>query len=968
MTILNVVRHILLYTHAVSFLSGRSNTKGSKETAQIGFLVADDNHQKDNLLKLVSFAEERFNNASRDVSVQIVVQTYDQFSLYGLVEATCSLVEEGVFAVISPEGSSNVANQADILGPLNIPLLSIVATDPQIKRVSRRSLLLLSAGDDYQARAILDLLKFYDWNEVSLVASDTSYGTNAINAFQNLLSLETSRKFSIKSSTFFRATSQINQINFTSTLGILKRSLTRVVILICESKYAKPFFEAANQMEMMTSGYVWIVTDAITANPRALAFGGFYPSYYEGLIGITPSINTNSNTYKTFKDELLLQERSLTADNLTPHMTLTYDAITLVGKVLNNLQYQKTEQSASCKQQISWNSGELVSRKLRSTPMNGITGFFNFTSEGLRAKAAYNIVNFVNPGVFAHIGHWKSHDGLHMPYHKDSDDVKFIGGVTYHPRGSPKGLSGEHLRLGVTNNAPFAAEMRGCEGTKCWEGITPDTIRQLAAVMNFTYEFVEPEDKLFGTYNKETEVWTGLIGDLLSNRIDMIAMDLSVSFERKTYIDFSVSFMDSGISLAVRGQSDKGNVFFFLSPFSESVWIMVIVSILIVSLIQSLFNKLSPSGEYGRIVHAMQVCGCTECVRRREITVQENVRLKDYKDTECLVDQAKELSKEDMSLFNAVWIVGAGFVGQAGEAMPTSSSGRFVLFTWWFFVMLMTSLYTANLTAFITLDKIGVKIDNAKDLLSQNRYTWGILNDSFVEALLENNIDSEYKKILDRAEKLTSVADGVQRVRDGNFVFIDETPAISYNVMGECDIFYVGGEVQTFDYAFGFPKNSPYSPLINTQLIRLREQGFFDEVWKTWDKTPDHVGCGSSNNNSKGVTLTLTNVRGIFLFLSIGIVISVMLILIEMVIAAHKDEGDADHLSFSSKLSRRFRLKILDIKTQWVRQSNRKTIAHFPINGKVHFPVSADSDNGIELSVKPLTESEGLEYEQGNMV
>jgi len=315
-----------------------------------------------------------------------------------------------------------------------------------------------------------------------------------------------------------------------------------------------------------------------------------------------------------------------------------------------------------------------------------------------------------------------------------------------------------------------------------------------------------------------------------------------------------------------------------------------------------------------------------------------------------------------------VWIVGAGFVGQAGEAMPTSSSGRFVLFTWWFFVMLMTSLYTANLTAFITLDKIGVKIDNAKDLLSQNRYTWGILNDSFVEALLENNIDPEYKKILDRAEKLTSVADGVQRVRDGNFVFIDETPAISYNVMGECDIFYVGGEVQTFDYAFGFPKNSPYSPLINTQLIRLREQGFFDEVWKSWDKTPDHVGCGSSNNNSKGVTLTLTNVRGIFLFLSIGIVISVMLILIEMVIAAHKDEGDADHLSFGSKLTRRFRLKILDIKTQWVRQSNRKTIAHFPINGKVHFPVSGDSDNGIELSVKPLTESEGLEYEQGNMV
>ena len=354
MTILNVVRHIILFTQAVSFLSGRSSLRGYKEVSQIGFLVSQDHRQKDNLLKLISFAEEKFNNVSEDNTVGIVVRTYDEFSLYSLVEATCSLVEDGVFAVISPVGSNNVANQADILGPLDIPLLSLVATDPQIKRFSRGSLLLLSPGDEYQARAILDLLKFYDWYEVSLVASDSNYGTNAINAFQNLLTWETSRKFAIKSSTFFRSNSQVEKIDFTKTLEILKRSLTRVAILICESKYAKSFFMAANEMGMMKAGYVWIVTDAITGDHQSLSFSdGYYPSYYEGLIGLTPAINSKSMRYRSFKDEFLMRERGIKAENLTPHMTLTYDAIHLVGNVLDKMQDSITPQTASCKVQAT---------------------------------------------------------------------------------------------------------------------------------------------------------------------------------------------------------------------------------------------------------------------------------------------------------------------------------------------------------------------------------------------------------------------------------------------------------------------------------------------------------------------------------------------------------------------------------------------------------------------------------------
>ena len=98
-----------------------------------------------------------------------------------------------------------------------------------------------------------------------------------------------------------------------------------------------------------------------------------------------------------------------------------------------------------------------------------------------------------------------------------------------------------------------------------------------------------------------------MIGDLLSQRTDMIAMDLSVGVERKQAIDFTVPIMDSGISLVVMGESGKNNPFFFLSPFGNSVWMTMGAAFIVISSMLNLFSKISPYGDYGQKVHAIQV-------------------------------------------------------------------------------------------------------------------------------------------------------------------------------------------------------------------------------------------------------------------------------------------------------------------------------------------------------------------------
>ena len=51
-----------------------------------------------------------------------------------------------------------------------------------------------------------------------------------------------------------------------------------------------------------------------------------------------------------------------------------------------------------------------------------------------------------------------------------------------------------------------------------------------------------------------------------------------------------------------------------------------------------------------------------------------------------------------------------------------------MLISWWMFVLLMVSCYTANLAAFLTISRIDTTINSAEDLVNQNKLLYGTLN------------------------------------------------------------------------------------------------------------------------------------------------------------------------------------------------------------------------------------------------
>ena len=55
-----------------------------------------------------------------------------------------------------------------------------------------------------------------------------------------------------------------------------------------------------------------------------------------------------------------------------------------------------------------------------------------------------------------------------------------------------------------------------------------------------------------------------------------------------------------------------------------------------------------------------------------------------------------------------------------------SLSSRLVAASWWMFVLLMLSCYTANLAAFLTINKMDSTINSVEDLLRQNKVKVGV--------------------------------------------------------------------------------------------------------------------------------------------------------------------------------------------------------------------------------------------------
>lgn len=66
-------------------------------------------------------------------------------------------------------------------------------------------------------------------------------------------------------------------------------------------------------------------------------------------------------------------------------------------------------------------------------------------------------------------------------------------------------------------------------------------------------------------------------------------------------------------------------------------------------------------------------------------------------------------------------------------------STRIVAGMWWFFTLIMISSYTANLAAFLTVERMDSPIESAEDLAKQTKIKYGALRGGSTAAFFRVN-------------------------------------------------------------------------------------------------------------------------------------------------------------------------------------------------------------------------------------
>lgn len=125
----------------------------------------------------------------------------------------------------------------------------------------------------------------------------------------------------------------------------------------------------------------------------------------------------------------------------------------------------------------------------------------------------------------------------------------------------------------------------------------------------------------------------------------------------------------------------------------------------------------------------------------------------------------------------------------------------------------MLASYTANLAAFLTMDRMGSSINGAEDLAKQVKIKYGaVVGGSTIRFFQESNF-STYQRMWASMESNGDIVhtksndEGVARVKkeNGNYAFMMESVPMEYRTNKECSLMQVGELLDSKGYGIALP-------------------------------------------------------------------------------------------------------------------------------------------------------------------
>ena len=214
----------------------------------------------------------------------------------------------------------------------------------------------------------------------------------------------------------------------------------------------------------------------------------------------------------------------------------------------------------------------------------------------------------------------------------------------------------------------------------CCTGFLIDIILWLERDLDIEFDLFMVEDGKYGTFDRETKQWNGMIRVLMDGKADMALGVLTINSRRKQVVSFSHPFGYQDLKILVSSKSVDSRVKIgteFLIPFEAMLWIASLLMINFILGIVWFMERLSPYGHYhrgyGREKNAFNLSVC----------------------------------------MSYIW--SGVFKLQLEDVMPKSSSARFTTAVFLLATLVLTTSYTANLAASVVSFEVQLPVTGIRD-------------------------------------------------------------------------------------------------------------------------------------------------------------------------------------------------------------------------------------------------------------
>ncbi|XP_026748973.2 glutamate receptor ionotropic, kainate 2-like isoform X1 [Galleria mellonella] len=508
---------------------------------------------------------------------------------------------------------------------------------------------------------------------------------------------------------------------------------------------------------------------------------------------------------------------------------------------------------------LAWTSGNILREALLNTTAIGLTGNLQFDEEGRRMNFTLHYSKLSNDGEFVNIGHWDS----------TTDLIKKENYVEDRPKSM---VYNTKIRVATRDEKPYYGLYEYPNKTSEYRGYAVDLIDEIFTEIKkkenveLEYEFYIVDGNKHGNLIAGTNKWDGLIGDLIEHKAELAICDLTITSERNAVVDFSIPFMSLGISMLFKEADPVDpDMFSFIKPLSLDVWLYLATTYIIVSFVLLICARMSQD---------------------------------DWVNPHPC-NQNPENLQNIWSLYNCMWLTMGAIMTQGCDILPRGKGSRWTAGVWWFFALIITASYTANMSTFISNERRSNEITNVKQLSEQTKVSYGAVYNASTYNFFKNSNDSVYQKIWTVMKSAkpkvftNNNEEGKERVlrsKNGNFAFFMESSAIEYFRQRDCRLKMVGNKLDSKEYGIAMPKNYPRKAWIDNAILSLQEMGKLTALQKKWwEEEGDSKHCDkNAKNEDDGGSLQMKNTSGIFLVLGVGGILGLIVAVIEFLFHARQ--------------------------------------------------------------------------------